>query len=78
MLDGNTHTVSLNSENIIHSFDLGTIHTSGEGIACQGETYRIGDQIIQNIVKVSQIKIVLQQEEFIVEGTRVESMTDRI
>ena len=68
--------MSLKSENIIHSFDLGTTHTIGEGIACQGETYRIEDQIIQSIVKVSQFKIVLQQEEFIVEGTRVESMTD--
>ena len=77
-LDGKTHTVSLNSENIIHSFDLGTIFTSGGGIACQGETYKIGEQIIQNIVKVSQIKIVLQQEEFIVAGTQVEAMTDRI
>ena len=76
-LDGKTHPVKLDTENIMNSFDLGTIHTTGDGIACQGENYRIGDQIIQQIVRVSQYKVIIQQEEFIVEGNQVESLTDR-
>ncbi len=76
-LDGKEHMVQMGTENIFHSFDLGTITIQSNSVACQGQTYRIGDQLVNEIVRVSQYKIVTQIEEFLIDGPWVEVISDR-
>ena len=76
-MDGQVHHVQLNTENIYHSFDLGTITAQDSGIACQDQTYRIVGQLINEIIRVSQYKVLAQEEEFLVDGPWVEAISDR-
>ena len=53
---------------VFHSEDIGTITASKGGIACQGQAHRIGGYIDQDIVKISQFRVTIKEEDLLAEG----------
>ena len=57
--DGKSHPLIAPGITIMWSEDLGAIHATGS-ISCAGQSLKVGDQIIESTLEVSQIKIVIQ------------------
>ena len=53
---------------------LGVIHPEG-AVSCEGEKVRVGGELLSNIIELQQVKISLLPEEFVIEGSRLESLT---
>ena len=70
--DSESHPIQLNTMNVFHSEDVGTIATSKAGIACQGQSHKIGGYIIRDIVKISQFQVIVKEEDLLAKGPRVE------
>ena len=66
--DGESHSVQLNTMNVFHSEDVGTITTSEGGIACQGQAHRKGGYIVQDICNISQFRVTIKEEDLLAEG----------
>jgi hypothetical protein len=78
-LDGKTHKIALQEENIIKSQDLGLIHDEDDKVSCEGQGIRIQDHLINDAVQVSQIKIVIQKEAYSTDAKgRVEVLGDHL
>ena len=69
--DGENHHVQLNAVNMFQSKDFGTITTNAAGVACQGQSHKIGGYIVKDIVKISQFRVIVKEEDLLAEGPRV-------
>ena len=56
---------------------MGTITANAAGVSCQGQPYKVGGHILPHIVKVSQFRVILKEEELLAEGPRVEVVNDQ-
>ena len=54
--------------------DLGTLMEDNGAISCQGEDARIGDDIVHQVVRLSQYKLEVRREKFIVQGDTIEAV----
>jgi len=77
--DGQRHKISIDAENIIQSLDLGTVSATSSGVACQGQTFRMGNHLVNDIVRISQYKVkVLRVEmQLQLDEQRIEILDDR-
>ena len=62
--DGKRHKILLQGTNVIKSQDLGLIKDGNDKVSCEGEKYKIGGSIINNVLKVSQFKIIIRKEDY--------------
>ena len=77
--DGKTHPIKLQGVNLIKSEDLGLIKDGDNSVSCQGEKMKVGQNIIDNVLKVSQFTIIVRAEEYSVDNKdRVEVTSDHI
>ena len=77
-LEGTTHEVLLGQETVFSVSELGVIHVEDNAITCEGETLKINDHIVKDVLRMAQYRIILDREEYIVEGKRVEALTDHV
>ena len=75
-LEGSTHRIKLNEETIFSVTEKGLIHDSSSGVTCKGEQMRIGQEIVDNILQMSQYKVTIREEELLAKGQEVEVLTD--
>ena len=65
---GGKRNVMMNSVNIFTVDELGTLQESSGTISCRGQTERVGNEIVEGMVKLSQYKLVLKKEKIIEEN----------
>ena len=56
--------IKIGGETTIHTQDLGVILTNDNSISCRGQPTKIGDNVINDILQVSQWKVVIVKEKF--------------
>ena len=75
--DSENHHVQLDAVNVFHSEDVGTITANAARVSCQGQPHKMGGHIVPCIVKVSQFRVILKEEELLAKGLRVEVVNDQ-
>ena len=69
-----SENIKIGVVNVIKSYDLGTISAMDDGISCKGQTECIGINIVNDILQVSQYKVLVVKERFLSKNGRVETM----
>ena len=70
--DGTSHPVNLQTENVIHTQELGTIELGDDSVTCRGMPMTVGGHVINDIYVAAQYVVTLTNEEYLVRGTQVE------
>ena len=78
MPDNTKHKIELNAENIISVTDLGTINIGDDSVSCKGQSKRIGNHVVNDIISVSQYKVIVTEERFRAKGNNVEALKDHL
>ena len=64
--DGVSHPVSLQTENIIHTQELGTIELGDNSVTCRGMPMTVGGHVINYIYVARQYVITLRNQDYLV------------
>ena len=73
-----SHLLEINTEVIIRVVEVGMMEDRNDQVQCKGQPTRIGEEIIDNIVVVSQSKITLMEEDFVLDGANLEVVSDHL
>ena len=65
-------------ETILKIVEKGMIKDKNNAVSCKGQAQKLGSEIIDNIIVIAQIKIVLMEENFIINNGEVEVINDHI
>ena len=76
--DGKVNQITLGSENVIYSNDRGAIIISDNKISCRGQSMLFGKYIVNEVIQVSQYKIIIKEEKFIVKNRQVEAASEHL
>ena len=77
--NGERRDIDIGTEYVLHVEDLGTINVSGGQIQCQGQAKRFDNgQIVDEILQVSQFRIQVTEERYIVDKGRIEVVDDHL
>lgn len=77
-IEGSVHYAKLGTETIFHVTERGVIHTEQNKITCQGEAIKVGNNIIESMMVINQYRVVLQEEEYVIQDGRVEATSVHI
>lgn len=72
------HPLTINTENIFYETPVGQVLVRNDNVECQGETMKIGGQILDQVVEMKQIKIVISEDKFKFKGNRGESRNQHV
>ena len=77
---GARYEVSMNAQSVLKSEEKGTLTIGDNSVSCRGQTMRFpGNYIVDDILEVSQYKVTLLEEKFIVsDDGRVETVADHL
>ena len=78
--DRRQHALTIPGETIISNYDKGIIKSSGD-ISCVGETMKIGDEVIERVLVLTQYRVTVRKEKFRLIGGRsgsVEVLTEHL
>lgn len=76
---GERHGIEIGAENIIHTYDLGTISVNNNQVTCQGQSKRFQNgKIVTDILQVSQFKVIITPERYLISEDRVETKSDHV
>ena len=64
--DGVSHPVSLQTENVIHTQELGTIELDNNNVSCRGMLMTVGGHMIEDVYVASQYVITLTNQDYLV------------
>ena len=70
--DGISHSVNLQTENIILTQELGTIELGDNSMTCRGMPMTVGGHVIEDIYVSGQYAVTLTRQEYLVRGNQVE------
>ena len=77
--NGKRMDIGINTEYVLHVEDLGTINIDNGQVKCQGQSKRFENgQIVDEILQVSQFRIQVEEELFIVDKGRIEVVDEHI
>ena len=72
---GTTHGVAMNTETVFRVNELGMTHTESSGkIWCQGQQLKIGDTVVNDVLVMSQYRITLEKEEYLISSTQAQTL----
>ena len=75
---GTTHRVDYNSETIFTATEKGVVKADGGNIYCKGEELRFNNEIIEGVIIMSQYKVRIVPEVFIIDQQRVETLDEHL
>jgi len=70
---GASHTITVGATTVFQVNDKGVLHESGGTVSCQGETMKVGNDIVQNILKISEYKVRVDKEIFLKTEDRMDA-----
>ena len=76
--DGMSHPLTMNTEVLIKSVELGEVKDANNAVSCKGQTVNIGGELIDDILIITQTKVVIQEEDFILTGRNIEAVDDHL
>ena len=76
--DHRSHALTMNTETVIRVVERGEITDHDSNVQCKGQTVKIGEELVENIVVLAQTKITIQEEEFLLTGDTIESVSDHL
>ena len=76
--DGMSHPLTMNTEVLIKSVELGEVKDANNAVSCKGQTVNIGGELIDDILIIAQTKVVIQEEDFILTGRNIEAVDDHL
>ena len=56
----------------------GMIKDKDDAVSCQGETVKVHDQLFDNMILISQYKVTVLEEDYIVQQGQVETLKDQL
>ena len=68
-------SIKMNTENLIWADEVGLIKDQDGGVRCQGQQHRINGEIVEDILVLTQYRITVREEKFLIKGTQIESET---
>ena len=72
---GTTHGIALGVETIIKVNELGVTHTESNGkVWCKGQEMKLGETVLNDVLIMSQYRITLEKEEFLVATTNGQTL----
>ena len=77
-LEGTKHRIKMNTENVFSVTEKGMIRDEDNAVSCQGETVKVHDQLFDNMILVSQYKITVLEEDYIIQDGQVETLRDHL
>ena len=75
---GQSYKLSMNGETIIRMVDAGMIKDEDNSVSCKGITQSIDGEVIDNILIISQTKVILKEESLTISGNEVEVLGDHL
>ena len=72
---GTLKSIKMNTENLIWADEVGLIKDQDGGVRCQGQQHRINGEIVEDILVLTQYRITVREEKFLIKGTQIESET---
>ena len=75
--EGGTHAVKIGKETIFYVNELGVIHHDENYISCEGQQMKIDNNIINDMMQISQYRIILQKENYVIED-QIEAQRNHI
>ena len=69
---GNKFPAAMNEETIIRADTLGVLQERDGKLTCKGQQARIGDEIVEDVLAISQYRVVLKEEVFTIRNNVVE------
>ena len=76
--NGQSYKLSMNGETIIRMVDAGMIKDEDNSVSCKGITQSINGEVIDNILIISQTKVILKEESLTISGNEVEVLGDHL
>ena len=77
--NGERRNIEVGAEYVIHVEDLGTINVVDNQVQCRGQSKRFENGlIVDSILQVSQFKILVTKEKYIVDKGRIEVVDERL
>ena len=70
--EGTRHQMKKGKEEIVHVSEKRVLHQDNNKIWCEGEQLKINGNIIHGVIQMVQYRVVVQDEQFIVEKDRME------
>ena len=65
----------MNTENLIWADEVGLIKDQDGSVRCQGQQHRINGEIVEDILVLTQYRITVREEKFLINGEQIESET---
>ena len=73
---GRGHAIRVGVNNILKDYDLGAIQVTSNKVACTGQPAQIKGVVVEDILQVSQFKVLVEAERYYLRDNRVETMYD--
>ena len=77
-LEGTKHKIKMNTENVFSMTEKGMIKDEDNAVSCQGEIVKVHDQLFDNMILISQYKITVLEESYIVQDGQIETLRDHL
>ena len=61
---GDEHSLQMNTENVFYETPIGQVLVRNDNVECQGETMKINNQLLDQVVEMKQIKIIISKDKF--------------
>ena len=75
---GRSYKLSMNGETIIRAVEAGMIKDENNAVSCKGITQSINGEVVDNILVISQTKVILKEESLTISGNDVEVLGDHL
>ena len=75
---GKSWKLQMNAETIIRDVESGQIKDEDNVVSCKGQTNIVHGEVIDNILVVSQTRIILKEEQMTISGNEIEVLEDHL
>ena len=76
--DGSKHRVKIGAERIFHVSEKGILHAETNKIYCEGEDLKINGNIIPGVIKMTQYRVTITRENYVVRKRHVEALDSHV
>ena len=78
MPDNTKQKITIGTENIISLTDLGTININDNKVTCSGQPKKIGNHLVNDILSITQFKVMVTKERYRAKGSLVEVLSNHL
>lgn len=72
---GDRKPIKMNSETLLWADEVGLIKDQNGGVTCQGQQHRINGEIVEDVIVLTQYRIRVREERYLIKGGQIESET---